>query len=582
MFKPFTAQDYAGNSDGIRDAFNSHASGDENLSARIYESARDLEAFWNTPPDDWEDKVAAVHRVFVGPPQPEPGLWPLDGQVYLREAWLYTAFRKWVECGCHENRRKMVDRFKEMVPGAIPTTTEIQEFRQKQQGTELGVYHILFPVVVQRPGPEKAGFLVTASVSVHNISETDPQPKLQMTPWSYYRYDSHDAECLQETLPQALAAAGCSIERRRVVIDLSPVSTAIDAWGMELPEDLLTNLTYAHRDICGDSLELAVSIAAWAAREGLSVPPVAATGAVATDGQIQTVGHVVTKLSAMQRLRNQAPHILMLFPAANRFELQGGQADSYRYCDHLQVLFNTAGILTDGFDKYRELCGKQHKPEWYRDPGWQDKADWDDVGEQICNNLSPAIPESPLRKSVVLPFIKAGDARNDGFTPETVAKWCADQFMVKVNQQPEIEKSGYPVALAVSMQKLFPSGGADDPVAWHQVLSECANHQQVPHDSMAVTPDAMAIALRRSRKLVLFVFDEPSTLLWNRIGKSNINTDKSKRRGVPVGYMDSIDKLKAFSGLSPGAENGLAGWARQSVVLVCSDYRHQLLWEDDK
>ena len=582
MFRPFTGLS-KGNSEKIRGEFYTIRDKGADAKAKtllafnaLRESISDVEMLWNeSEPDECIGRFTMASAAF--------NVMELKTlyRTPLLKAWLRAAFRKWRERGCDSKWDRVIEAFRHGIDDPQEADS-VGELSRRVKDDEIGAYLILFPTV--RDKDLECGSI--ASVHVRVIPRLDDEePVLSVAPWSFFDWTIGDEEKLQQVLPGALHASGFpaeEVKRWHFVIELSPVGDAGCPWDLSAAaKEVLKTLEPKLLSIAGRSLELSVAIAAWAAHSQLSVSPLVATGQLEADGNISVVGGIEPKLGAIQKLKDAVPHLKMMFPSGNRLGaegvlgLPGAQLPDDCYVTSLKELFHRPGLLTDGFDGYRAACA--FEPPIQAEKTSEGRlTDTADLKSRECR-LTKA---DWYRDSTVGDLEVLVMPSFDEQSPEKTALLLANQAMRLISNNEERGEQGqFPVAIAVSMKTLFD--GKD----WNHVLADCieraiegaaklANRKDANGNRWVVRtdPEAMAIALRKPGKLVLVVYDEPSIVLWNRLGKDDQNFKN---------YEAGIKALKGLAEQNTKDVRRGTNWAPQQIVAICSDYRHGLLWDHE-
>jgi len=219
----------------------------------------------------------------------------------------------------------------------------------------LGAYRILFPVA--SPG---SGYVVWARVSaVLKDALDDSFPPVVVAPSTFFEPindDKRSFEDLQRDLPNALRTFG--LEGKATVdcvyvVELIPVRAADFSRDDAVANRVLAELTPPALQVSGPSLGLAVSLAAWAAAERLSVAPVIASGMIDGNGTVLPVDLVPDKLKGALKFRSDIdPACKILLPAGNSIAVPPGMSAEVAFVDSPEML---PQLLTDGLDEYRRL-----------------------------------------------------------------------------------------------------------------------------------------------------------------------------------------------------------------------------------
>ncbi|MDA0282187.1 MAG: hypothetical protein O3B86_02425 [Planctomycetota bacterium] len=583
MFRPFTGM-HETTAIEIRRAIN--RIGSDGFGRAFQESISDLERLWNEDdnriePEVCIERLAQAMEAFSRRPL-------LDHREELVKAWLRAAYRKWHLRNCDEDWEQVLESLRTHA-GDCPDIEEVRDLRRRLETDEIGAYHILFPTAGN--DAEETGRLASANVRVLRKQDKS-EPSLSVAPWSFFAWLPDDARHLSEVLPNALANAGipaAEIDEWRFLIELSPVQndTPDCPWNLAAATDVLEQLVPADVSILGRSLELAVAIAAWAAHNQLSVPPLVATGELTNNGGVSNVGGIGPKVRAIVALQRVVPHLNMIFPAGNRHDVitafEGAGLPDDCFVTSLKDAFST-GLLADGFDSYRATAGGVPAPpvESGRDSKVLNETDLQPLRDLITNLTPYRKVDKAQPQVVVLPFDRSSQdgitprdrSNRDDITPEAVSTWFADQFLLEVQKEKVGDRSNFQVPIAVSMSDLFPDDSEIDVSHrnWNDVLARLVNsHIRATGIATSfVDAEAVAIALRQPFKVVLVVYDERSIKLWKRM---------ADEKCFAV-YQQQIKALKRFAESDPNRTHRGCDWAPQSVIAVCSDYRHSMIWRD--
>lgn len=553
MFQPFTGN-ARGDSEQIIIEFNTllARSPQPSLGLIQRESVVDLEQACHTlVPEELAKRLRAAAGFFE-----DRHIRRMSSE--FRPLWERALCRHWNHKQCDPHWNVVLDAFY----GAVQTTPNCREQTEKvwpRAATGL-TYRILFPTA---PGDGTSqGWIVWAIIRV--VNRHDDESILELVPWSEFLWAEGGLEDRQanltRALPAALIAAGISareVEQSRFLIEFAsvrvgeinspwPVPATVDRVGL----NELYPLT--HR-IDGNSLDLAVAIAAWAAHSRSTVVPLVATGRLADDATVQSVGNIQSKLLAFQRLRELIPEwddIRMLVPMdADTTDFQNLGIERVGSFDEIVQ----HGFLSDGFDRHCQKCGAVSYPV-----GKDADSKTLSIDDDHIDPLNELLESGGLAdlKCVSLPF-------NENAEP--IALRFADRFTAREYIQDKSNPLSRKIAFPISLKWLLDAERANSP-NWTDLLLKEIQRQY--NDPTRLNREAVSIALRKTDKLVLVAYDEPSCSLWNRLGKGE-NMER---------YRQCIAQLRRLS--TPQAAELGNRLAQQRLLVICSDRRHELLWAE--
>jgi hypothetical protein len=330
---------------------------------------------------------------------------------------------------------------------------------------------------------------------------------------------------------------------------------------------------------------LGIAVAAWAAARKLALRPIIASGEIAPArtcaDQIKRVGGLPQKRAAVESFlaaRTDAQDWCVLLPQENFFLFSTTQepVTISRLADVCRDQY-----LTDGFDEYRQkvarLAGDRTHP-WAELSTGAATADANSVrhehraqetpssaeatyGHEDLDNANKVAEEalSVLTSSqggfrtVCVPF----DADPRPFALH-VARKISDQWWRK---QPAERLFSLPVVLPMAWGDLTGEGDSD--LFWSGLPTRLAQWCQRQYGVHYPDANAIDVALRRPRKLLLIVYDQPSSELWRRVVEPENSYDECA---------SLVRQLAA----------GHGAYAPQMAWVICSDLHHQMKLDGEK
>jgi hypothetical protein len=447
-------------------------------------------------------------------------------------------------------RKVQAIEFKEL--GIVLPPSTMLEFQLQYKGV---VQRLLNRLVAETHPPLRShrilvpteykgtGYLIWAEVTVDLLQENASPSILEVAPDTFYLPVGPKWNTVQSYIPATLTKLLGWERPRKLQLRLLPLGPEdLDHDGGDGSRAVRRNiqdrqwaawlLSNPTLEIEGASPSLAVAIAAWAASEQLTVPPILASGAISPQGNITGVNKVPEKLWAMEDFRCLVRFYdrpIGIFPSNNQAEKPAdvGEADLLWRADCLRVFEDQERLLTDGFDDYLRHRAKEAKE--YR-------------SAQRLRRPDPA--DVPGRQSLVLGF-------ND--PPGTTAEEAL--YQLEAGLQSSRPKAARPIVLRVPVAGLGPGPtptAADFPQALTgALLRRYAGLQLKERDVVA--------ALRRQGKLALVVHDDPGHQLWG------LQEEELQRR---------IDWFRLLWGLG-GQRLPAEHWQQQHVFAVFSDRHHR-------
>jgi hypothetical protein len=252
---------------------------------------------------------------------------------------------------------------------------------------------VLFPVALVSKGHAEEGRILRARMTLLEGVPAASLPRVVLAPWSPLLLDRRAPIDWLAVLRRGLEQLAGSADERlreefrqaRFLLELSPLPSPNAGPRPEVhqPPGLLVN---------GDSLGLAVVLAAWAASRRLALQPLIVTGAIAAD-RVGPVDGIPAKLWAVQEhvATEQGRPCSFLVPRDGppvnpRSGEEPHPSITVREIGSWIELFDQEQtLLSDGFQRYRERIAVDHRGEWALSPSADPDAAGRDalLGEEV-------------------------------------------------------------------------------------------------------------------------------------------------------------------------------------------------------
>ncbi|MEZ6044235.1 MAG: hypothetical protein R3C11_01345 [Planctomycetaceae bacterium] len=408
--------------------------------------------------------------------------------------------------------------------------------------------------------------MVSVRVTVLPAGRVECQ-QVEVAPWSLFKVEDEILDSLNKELEFILVNSQILLDFQ--LIDHSRLK------GQERAFQFIRTypLNPTHFDISGDSIGLAIAIAAWAATQKKTLYPIVATGEIVGKEGIREIEYVKEKAEVMTMLTERIEGTLkILFPQGNHSKIFGTSLEEraviyFSSFKHLISQHNK--FLTDGFDELRsrfmvgstndhalnlqwnEIPVSSDPKQGFLDEDLEEIADFSKSIVEIFTGVDVIeVADSPAKEEGELSSPNARLTLPFGESPSQIVSNILYDICEAWKKVDSTKLADAPVFLHVNVADATPES-LDDPIDTVISAIETTYHVQL-------NPVSLSNALSDQRKrLVLLV------------------TDADRKNDQPNVWNDArYEKQKEVM-------QKILKWGEQEnvyIFAICADYHHQLLW----